>query len=215
MFYFLKIWNMCGHCKLVSCLCANLSLNESILKKSFQTSISHLKDKIGTLWKTSKTTWFWQGIVTKPLDLKWTTRHHWKDNAHILHLTHGTLTLWNCFPQNQYDITVPETAYGYVMHRKRRQCIFASCDNLFLHVATLSFSNLAAAQDKCEIPTFYFLQFDASFFFFIPEQICGKTKPRNLCALPLQFQFVFLGGKSEMAIFLLGKSWRLKVRLRF
>ena len=102
--------------------------------------------------------------------------------------SHGTLTLWNCFPENQYDITVPETAYGYVMHRKRRQCIFASCDNLFLHVATLSFSNLAAAhskrQDKCEIPTFYFLHFDASFFFFIPEQMCGKTKPRNLCALP-------------------------------
>ena len=86
MFYFLKIWNICGHWKLVSCLCAILSLNESILKKSFQKSFSHLKDKIGILWKTSKTTSFWRRIVTKPLDLQLTTRHQWKDNAHIFHL---------------------------------------------------------------------------------------------------------------------------------
>ena len=55
------------------------------------------------------------------------------------------LTLWNCFLENQYDITVPETAYGYFMHCKRRRCIFATCDDLFLHVATSLLSNLAAA----------------------------------------------------------------------
>ena len=66
-------------------------------------------------------------------------------------LWHGTLTLWNCFLENQYDITVPETAYGYFMHCKRRRCFFATCDDLFLHIATSLSSNLAVLKIRGQV----------------------------------------------------------------
>ena len=56
LFQDMKIWDICGHLQLVSSIFIKLSLNESILKKSFQKFVFGAGQKNVIFRKTSKTT---------------------------------------------------------------------------------------------------------------------------------------------------------------
>ena len=71
----IKIWEICGHLQLVSCLYLHWSLCDSILKKSFQKSPLQEVAKCLHFWNFGKSASFWLAIALKPLGQFQITRY--------------------------------------------------------------------------------------------------------------------------------------------
>ena len=74
-FWYMKILNISDYLQLVSSIYVFSSLNESILKKSYQENYFHCWLKMVIFWKTLKNTQLWPTIVTKPLNQNWILRY--------------------------------------------------------------------------------------------------------------------------------------------
>ena len=79
----------CGCFVIIDGKCAMLCGKRRYPLRKLLESIKPLQNYNCDIWFMSIKAALWQKlfcIVTKPLDLQWTTKHHWKDIGHIFHL---------------------------------------------------------------------------------------------------------------------------------